>query len=50
MSSTHPTLQWQRQHTFEEMHALGFTTPALETALEGLTPELRAEFNSMTVA
>ena len=50
MSSTHPALQWQREHTFEEMHALGLTTPALETALEGLTPELRADLNSMTVA
>lgn len=50
MSPAYPTLQWQREHTVEEMLALGFTTPALEIALEGLTPELLAELNSMTVA
>ena len=48
MSSTFPTLQWQREHTVEELCAHYHDT-ALETAREGLTPELRAELNNMTV-
>ena len=49
MSPAYPTLQWQREHTVEEMLALGFSTRALETVLPTLTPELRAELDNMTV-
>lgn len=39
----------EREPTFEDLYALGFTTPAEERVLAGLTPEQRQYLNRMSV-